>query len=179
MVTRLDNLTAVGCQSPISFFMTRLSGHLGIIAVGKIKEKHWSAAQNDYLQRLNRYTTAKIIEVKDVVGRSIPDDVAMQKEGVQLLDSASAYQRKILLSPTGKLMTSEVLARFLRKEVEEYGRIAFLIGGPLGFSPDTLATADEQISLSPLTFTHEMARVTLLEQLYRACTILAGEQYHK
>ncbi len=159
--------------------MTRLSGHLGIIAVGKIKEKHWRAAQEDYLKRLNRYTTAQVIEVKDVVGRSIPDEVAMEKEGAQLLGSAEAYQRKILLAPTGKLMTSEALVRFLRKEVVEYGRIAFLIGGPLGFSPDVITASDAQISLSPLTFTHEMARVTLLEQLYRACTILAGEQYHK
>lgn len=157
----------------------KLSGHLGIIAVGKIKEKHWRVAQADFLQRLNRYTTAQVVEVKDVVGRSIPDAVAMEKEGVQLLSSAQAYQRRILLSPEGKLMTSEALARFLQKEVVDYGRIAFLIGGPLGFSPEVIAAADEQISLSPLTFTHEMARVTLLEQLYRACTILAGEQYHK
>ncbi len=159
--------------------MTRLSGHLGIIAVGKLKEKHWRVAQDEYVQRLNRYTSAKIIEVKDVAGRSIPDGVGMQKEGGQLLSSASAYQRKILLSPTGKLMRSEGLARLLRKEVQEYGRIAFLIGGPMGFSPEVVAQADMQISLSPLTFTHEMARVLLLEQLYRACTILAGEKYHK
>ncbi len=159
--------------------MAKLSGHLGIIAVGKIKEKHWRAAQAEYVKRLGRYTTPKVIEVKDVVGRSVPDDVAMQKEGEQLLQNAANYHRRILLTPTGKLMTSEALAKFLRKEVQEYGRIAFLIGGPIGFSPEVVAQADGEISLSPLTFTHEMARVLLLEQLYRACTILAGEKYHK
>ena len=159
--------------------MAKLSGHLGIIAVGKIKEKHWRSAQAEYLKRLGRYTTPKVIEVKDVVGRSVPDDVAMQKEGEQLLQSASSYHRRILLTPTGKLMTSEALARLLRREVQEYGRIAFLIGGPIGFSPEVISQANAEISLSPLTFTHEMARVLLLEQLYRACTILAGEKYHK
>ena len=159
--------------------MTRLNGRLTIATVGKIKNKAWLAAQQDYVKRLGRYTTIELREVKDVVGRSVPDGVAMVREGEQLLAAADTCSRLIALTPTGKLRSSPNLARWLQKRVEVYGRIGFLIGGPLGFSDEVLAACDEQISLSPLTFTHELARVLLLEQLYRACTILAGERYHK
>ncbi|MBK7894571.1 MAG: 23S rRNA (pseudouridine(1915)-N(3))-methyltransferase RlmH [Anaerolineaceae bacterium] len=157
----------------------RLNGRLTLATVGKIKNKAWLAAQNDYVKRLGRYTTLDLIEVKDVVGRSIPDEVALAKEGEQLLQAVADSSRLIALTPTGKLVSSPNLAVWLQNRVEVYGRIAFLIGGPLGFSDDVLAACHEQISLSPLTFTHELARILLLEQLYRACTILAGEQYHK
>ena len=157
----------------------RLNGRLTIATVGKVKNKAWLAAQADYVKRLGHYTTLDLIEVKDVVGRSIPDEVAMAKEGEQLLQAVADSQRLIALTPTGKLRSSPSLATWLQKRVVDYGRIAFLIGGPLGFSDDVLAACHEEISLSPLTFTHELARILLLEQLYRACTILAGEQYHK
>ncbi|MCB8924506.1 MAG: 23S rRNA (pseudouridine(1915)-N(3))-methyltransferase RlmH [Ardenticatenaceae bacterium] len=157
----------------------RLNGRLTIATVGKVKNKAWLAAQADYVKRLGHYTTLDLIEVKDVVGRSIPDEVAMAREGEQLLQAVADSQRLIALTPTGKLRSSPSLATWLQKRVVDYGRIAFLIGGPLGFSDDVLATCHEEISLSPLTFTHELARILLLEQLYRACTILAGEQYHK
>ncbi|MFZ1400013.1 MAG: 23S rRNA (pseudouridine(1915)-N(3))-methyltransferase RlmH [Candidatus Promineifilaceae bacterium] len=157
----------------------RLNGRLTLATVGKIKNKAWLAAQNDYVKRLGRYTTLDLIEVKDVVGRSIPDEVALAKEGEQLLQAVADSSRLIALTPTGKLVSSPNLAVWLQNRVEVYGRIAFLIGGPLGFSDEVLAACHEQISLSPLTFTHELARILLLEQLYRACTILAGEQYHK
>ena len=157
----------------------RLNGRLTIATVGKVKNKAWLAAQDDYVKRLGHYTTLDLIEVRDVVGRSIPDDVAMAKEGEQLLQAVADSQRLIALTPTGKLRSSPSLATWLQKRVVDYGRIAFLIGGPLGFSDEVLAACHEEISLSPLTFTHELARILLLEQLYRACTIVAGEQYHK
>jgi 23S rRNA (pseudouridine1915-N3)-methyltransferase len=157
----------------------RLNGRLTLATVGKIKNKAWLAAQEDYVKRLGHYTTLDLIEVKDVVGRSVPDVVAMAREGEQLLQAAVDSTRLIALTPTGKLRTSPDLAVWLQNRVEVYGRIAFLIGGPLGFTDDVLAACHEEISLSPLTFTHELARILLLEQLYRACTILAGEQYHK
>ena len=159
--------------------MAKLSGQITVTAVGKIKAKHWRAAQDEYLKRLSRYTTIKLVEVKDAVGRGRPDAAALAREGEALLKASAGARRRIALTPTGKLMSSEAFARFARKEVEEYGRVAFLIGGPLGFSPDVLGQCDAQISLSPLTFTHELARVILLEQLYRAATIVAGEKYHK
>jgi 23S rRNA (pseudouridine1915-N3)-methyltransferase len=159
--------------------MSRLNGRLTIATVGKIKNKAWLAAQSDYVKRLERYTTVELVDVKDAVGRSVPDEVALQREGEQLLQAVADCSRLIALTPLGKLYSSPNLAVWLQKRVVDYGRIAFLIGGPLGFSDEVQATCHEQISLSPLTFTHELARVLLLEQLYRACTILAGEQYHK
>ncbi|MCP4421968.1 MAG: 23S rRNA (pseudouridine(1915)-N(3))-methyltransferase RlmH [Chloroflexi bacterium] len=159
--------------------MTRLNGRLIIATVGKTKNRAWLAAQKDYVKRLDRYTHVKLVEVKDVVGRSVPDRVAMIREGEQLLKATANCSRLIALTPTGKLRSSPNLAIWLQKRVEVYGRIGFLIGGPLGFSDEVLAACHEQISLSPLTFTHELARVLLLEQLYRSCTILAGERYHK
>jgi 23S rRNA (pseudouridine1915-N3)-methyltransferase len=159
--------------------MSRLNGRLTIAAVGKIKNRAWLAAQNDYVKRLGRYTSLELVEVKDVVGRSIPDAVAMAREGEQLLQVVADSHRLIALTPMGKLRSSPNLARWLQKRVVDYGRIAFLIGGPLGFSDEVFTACHEQISLSPLTFTHELARILLLEQLYRSCTILAGEQYHK
>ena len=157
----------------------RLNGRLTLAAVGKIKNKAWLSAQNDYVKRLSHYTTVELVEVKDVVGRSVPDEVAIGREGEQLLQAVADSHRLIAVTPTGKLRSSPNFAIWLQKQVVRHGRIAFLIGGPLGFSDDVLAACHEQISLSPLTFTHELARVLLLEQLYRACTILAGEQYHK
>lgn len=159
--------------------MAKLAGQITVTAVGKIKAKHWRAAQEEYLKRLSRYTTVKLVEVKDVVGRGRPDAAALAREGEALLKASASARRRIALTPAGKLMSSEAFARFVQQEVVAYGRIAFLIGGPLGFSPDVLGQCQAQISLSPLTFTHELARVILLEQLYRAATILAGKKYHK
>ena len=159
--------------------MPRLGGRLLVAAVGKIKEKHWQAAQTDYVKRLNRYTDFQLVEVKDAVGRNVPEAVARQREGEQLLPAAGDMNQLIALTPEGQQMSSLELADFLQKEVVAYGRLAFLIGGPFGFSDEVLTSCHLQLSLSPLTFPHEMARIILLEQLYRACTILNNEKYHK
>jgi 23S rRNA (pseudouridine1915-N3)-methyltransferase len=159
--------------------MPRQFGTIDLITVGKMRTKHWLQAQQDYAKRLGFYTTFQLTEVKDAVGRGSPDMVARQKEGELLLKGAAEANHIILLSPEGKQMTSPGLARWLRRRIENNGRLAFLIGGPLGFSDEVFAASHEQIALSPLTFTHEMARVIFMEQLYRAFTIMNGEQYHK
>jgi 23S rRNA (pseudouridine1915-N3)-methyltransferase len=158
-----------------------MSGKIGsitVVAVGKVREKHWQAALAEYEKRLHFYTNFKLVEVKDAVGR-FPDAAAVQREGEQILKAAADSSRLILLSAEGKTMDSPGLAHFLQTQIERYGRLAFLIGGPLGFAAEITAAADEQLSLSRLTFPHELARVVLLEQLYRAFTILNNEQYHK
>jgi 23S rRNA (pseudouridine1915-N3)-methyltransferase len=159
--------------------MPRLGGRLLVAAVGKIKEKHWQAAQTDYVKRIGRYTDFQVVEVKDAVARSVPEAVARQREGEQLLQATADYHRLIALTPIGKQVDSPELADFLQKEVVAYGRLAFLIGGPYGFSDEVLTACHLQLSLSSLTFPHELARIVLLEQLYRACSILNGEKYHK
>ena len=80
---------------------------------------------------------------------------------------------------TGRLMDSATLAAFLQRQIETYGHLAFAIGGPVGLSDAVASACQETLALSPLTFPHELARVILLEQLYRAMTILKGESYHK
>lgn len=159
--------------------MPRQPGHLSVVAVGKIRRSHWKSAQDDYLGRLRRYVKVELVEVRDVVGRGQPDAVAMQQEGEQLLQAAESAHRRIALTPRGKHMTSRQFARFLRQQIEIYGRLAFIIGGPLGLSDEVLAACEDQLSLSALTFPHELARVVLLEQLYRAFTIIHHENYHK
>lgn len=159
--------------------MGRLGGRLLVAAVGKIKARHWQAAQTDYVKRLGYYTGFQLVEVKDAVGRSVPEVVARQREGEQLLSAVADIHRLIALTPGGRQMSSPELADLLQKEVVAYGRLAFLIGGPFGFSDEVVANCHWQLSLSSLTFPHEMARIILLEQLYRACTILNGEKYHK
>ena len=159
--------------------MARTYGRITVAAVGKVRARHWLAAQEEYLKRLNHYTTFELVEVKDAVGRGLADEQAMEREGQLLQQVASGAARTILLDPTGRELTSPQLAKELQGILETSGSVAFLIGGPLGFSPAVTDAAQDSLSLSRLTFTHEMARVICLEQLYRAFTILHGEPYHK
>lgn len=159
--------------------MERLAGHITIATVGKLKSLQYRFIQDDFLKRLGRYTDVQLVEVKDVVGKGLPDDVAMQKEGQALLKATESASRRILLTSTGRLFDSEELAEFVRNQIGVYGRIAFLIGGPVGLSVEVRQNCQEALSLSRLTFPHEIARLLLLEQLYRAGTIIAGESYHK
>ncbi len=153
-------------------------GSIQIAAVGKLKAKHWKAAQDDYAKRLQHYTSFKLTEVRDYYGGSMPATTAIEREGEALLKAASG-SHLVLLSPEGKSYSSEKLASWLRQRIEQHGSLGFMIGGPVGFAPSVESAAKEAISLSAMTFTHEMARVLLMEQIYRGFTILNGEKYHK
>lgn len=159
--------------------MPRAIGRITLVAVGKLRGAHWQAAQDEYRRRLERYTRFELVEVKDMVGRGLPDAVAVQREGEQLLAAAAPAGRIILLDVAGREMSSPELADYVGAQIERYDHAAFLIGGPLGFSEATTAAAHDRIALSRLTLPHELARVVWLEQLYRALTILNGEPYHK
>jgi 23S rRNA (pseudouridine1915-N3)-methyltransferase len=154
-------------------------GAIDLIAVGKLRGQAWQLAQADYVKRLGYYTRLNLNEVKDFVGQSLPEAVAKQREGELLLKAAGAANQIILLTPEGRELSSPELAEFVQRGVEVNGRLAFLIGGPFGFSDEVVRAAGQQLSLSRLTFPHELARVIFLEQLYRAFTILRGESYHK
>ena len=159
--------------------MKKLGGEVRVIAVGRIRKSHWEAAQDDYVGRIGRYTKFRLVEVKDAVGKGMDDATAIQKEGEKLLKASHFASRRIALTPIGIQMTSPELGDYLQRQIQIYGKLAFLIGGPLGFSEEVLTQCEEQISLSSFTFPHELARVIWLEQLYRACTILGNEPYHK
>jgi len=150
-----------------------------VAAVGKLRRREWKTVQADYLQRLQRFTDVRLVEVKDAVGRGYPDAVAVRREGKQLLKVSEAAQRRILLTSDGDEMSSGRLATFVQAQMETYDQVAFLIGGPLGFADEVSKAADSRLSLSRLTFPHELARIVFLEQLYRAFTILRGHKYHK
>jgi 23S rRNA (pseudouridine1915-N3)-methyltransferase len=157
--------------------MARSIGHVTIAAVGRLRERHWQAAQAVYRARLEHYTDFKLVEVRDAAGDSSAAGLA--REGAALLAAAPRGARLILMTPDGRQMSSPELAIFLQGQLETYGHLAFLIGGPLGFDPATAAAAHDRLALSRLTLPHELARVVLLEQLYRAFTIMNGEPYHK
>ena len=154
-------------------------GQITVAAVGRIKRSEWQSAQDDYVKRLKRYTSLSVREVKDSVGRGFPDTVAMQREGEALLKASEKARQRILLSPEGSEMSSKQFARYLKRQIEQHCHLSFLIGGPLGFAPEVESAAQDSISLSRLTFPHELARIVFLEQLYRAFAILRGEPYHK
>jgi 23S rRNA (pseudouridine1915-N3)-methyltransferase len=158
--------------------MIRLPGTLTIAAVGKVRTPHWREAQQDYLDRLDRYADVAMHEVRDAVGR-YPDDIAVQREGESLLAAVDGLSWVVVLDPTGRQADSVRFAHYVREKCSVFNQVGFVIGGPLGLSPDILSRADERLSLSRMTLPHELARIVLLEQLYRAATILNGEQYHK
>lgn len=151
-----------------------------LIAVGKLRGSLWLPAAAEYGSRLRYYVTFDLVEIRDVVGKGPPDTAARMEEGKALAQVIEKGNYVVALDRGGKSFTSEQLAEFLRRQVDSgIRKMDFVIGGPLGLEPKITAAADLRMSLSMMTLPHELARVILLEQLYRAFTILRGEAYHK
>jgi len=133
------------------------------------------------LKRLQSYAQVEWIEVKPVrMTKGRPEEEILHLEGQALIRKRGPKDYLVALDRTGRQYGSEEFAGRLEKvALNAGGGITFMIGGPLGLSGDVLAESDEILSLSTFTFTHEMSRVLLLEQIYRAFTILKGEKYHK
>lgn len=150
-----------------------------IIAVGRLKERHWREAADEYLKRLGPYARVAVTEIAD---RDVTADEqrALEAEGADVLRALPADATVAVLEIGGKARGSEEFARWL-ESLGNAGEpsVAFVIGGAAGLHPDVLARADERISLGPLTLPHQLARVVLLEQLYRAFRIIRGEPYHR
>jgi len=152
---------------------------LTLITVGKCKNTHFQKAAQDYIQRIGHYASLQEIQVKEEKASSNIQEV-MLKEGQRLLQAVPQNAQVIGLDPTGTPYTSDALAQKLSTmAVHGQSRVAFLIGGAFGLSSDVQKRADWCLSLSNMTFPHEMARVILLEQIYRVFTIIRGESYHK
>lgn len=135
----------------------------------------------EYESRAGRYWNLQVKEVGEGArgGHSNPERIRSE-EGRRLLKALTADSRILLLTRAGKGMTSEGLARYLERQRTGAGKdVAFVIGGAWGVSADVEAAATFRLSLSPMTLPHEMARLLLVEQIYRAGTILRGEPYHK
>ena len=150
-----------------------------LIVVGKTSDKHFQAGIDDYVGRLCHYMPFSVTVIPDLkVTRSLSEDQQRQSEGEQTLRLLQASDTVVLLDERGKEMRSVELARWLEQKRQTARRLVFIIGGPYGFSKAVYARADEMLSLSRLTFSHQMVRLVFAEQLYRACTIIKGEPYH-
>lgn len=152
-----------------------------IVAVGKLKERFWTDACAEYLKRLGAYAKVDVKEIADIdPGRAGGIEAARAKEGASILAAIPDHSHAILLAIDGTERTSEGLsARIDKLALGGKSDLTFVIGGSDGVSADVRKRADETLSFGRITLPHNLARVVLLEQLYRACKISRGEPYHK
>ncbi|GAC1351339.1 MAG: 23S rRNA (pseudouridine(1915)-N(3))-methyltransferase RlmH [Polyangiales bacterium] len=140
-----------------------------IVAVGKLKERHYRAAVDDYLARLKHYTTCEEIELKDDLPRVLTQSIRKA-----LLPHAHV----VALTIGSRARSSEEFAAFVEGISHRAIDLSFIIGGADGIPDEVVRAADEEMSLSKMTLPHQLARLVLVEQLYRAMTIRKGEPYH-
>lgn len=151
-----------------------------LIAIGRTNIPFVKEGISEYSRRLARYITFRICELPDIKNSGrIPEERQKEEEGKLLLSNMTQSDTVILLDERGKEFTSVDFASFMEKRMAAGGkRILFVVGGPYGFSEAVYSRADFLLSLSKMTFNHEMARMFFTEQLYRAMTIIKGEPYH-
>ena len=155
-----------------------------ILCVGRMKEKPYRQMADEYRKRLSRYGKFEEIEVPDLAEPAHSSDAlenaVKKREGEQLLARIRPSDYVIALTIEGTMRDSEELSRHLTQlTVQGRSSIVFVIGGSLGLSEEVVQRADEQLSMSRMTFPHQLARVMLYEQVYRAMKIAFGERYHK
>jgi len=147
--------------------------------LGKTTSAYLDSGIKDYARRLERLVPVDIIVLREKVSKSLPDETFKQKEANQLLGHCPDSSFLVALDGGGRMMDSESFAQALT-DWQDRGvkNVYFVIGGHLGLHEEVLARADLVLSLSPMTFTHELTRLILLEQVYRACMIKSGRKYH-
>ena len=155
-----------------------------LLCVGKLKEKFYADAATEYTKRLSRYCKLEIIELPE---ERLPEDpapaqitAALEKEAGRILAKVPKGAKCTALCVEGDTLSSEALAGKLEHwTVGGASQLVFVIGGSFGLHPSVKAAADLRLSMSPMTFPHHLARVMVLEQLYRAFQITKGTKYHK
>lgn len=157
---------------------------INIVCVGKIKEKYLKLGIDEFKKRLSKYCKLEIIELEDEKAPENLSDKEMlmikEKEGNKILSKIKDNSYVIALAIDGKNLSSEELAETINKlGVRGISNITFVIGGSLGLSDEVLSRADYKLSFSKMTFPHQLMRLILLEQVYRAYRINNGEPYHK
>ncbi len=156
---------------------------INIICIGKLKEKYWLDATAEYMKRLGPYCDIKIQELKEErlpAGASAADErKVIEAEGKSILGRTGRGSYIIALDMRGRELDSEQIAAKLNGLKLNYSTVDFIIGGSLGLSDEVRCAADFLLSFGRITLPHQLARVVLLEQIYRACRINAGETYHK
>lgn len=150
-----------------------------LILVGKTTNKHFVACINDYVERIGHYMPFSITTIPELKNaKSLSEDQQKEREGELIMKQLQASDTVVLLDEHGSQMRSIEFASWLQKMQNSARRLVFVIGGPYGFSPALYQHANQKISLSLMTFSHQMVRLVFTEQIYRACTILKGEPYH-
>jgi len=158
--------------------------NISIITIGKLKEKYLKQGIDEYLKRLTSYAKVEIIELPDEKAPENLSGIEMEqvkeKEGERILSKISDDTHVIALAIEGKMKSSEQLAKDL-DQLATYGKskVAFVIGGSLGLSSAVMKRSNDSLSFSKMTFPHQLMRLILLEQVYRAFRINRGEPYHK
>lgn len=151
-----------------------------LIAVGKTSTDYIERAIAEYVKRVNRYIPMELCVIPDIkAAKGLSEDNQKQREGQAILAALQPGDMVVLLDERGKEFTSREFSTMIeRRMVQGLKRLVFVIGGPYGFSKEVYSRADDKLSLSRMTFTHEMVRLFFTEQLYRAMTIMRGEPYH-
>lgn len=150
-----------------------------LIMVGKTVDKLYTKGIGDYQERIGHYMPFNITVIPALKNtKSLSEDQQKQAEGELILRLIQPSDTVVLLDEHGAERTSMEMATWLTRKQQTARRLVFIIGGPYGFSADVYGRADEKISLSRMTFSHQMVRLIFTEQLYRACTIIRGESYH-
>ena len=155
-----------------------------LICVGKMREKYYTEAFAEYAKRLQAYCRLELLEIAEQRLPDRPSDreiaAALEREGQEILKAVPADAYTVALCVEGRQMPSEGMAALIA-ERESSGRpkLCFVIGGSFGLAPSVKARADRRLSMSQMTFPHHLARVMLIEQIYRGFKINEGSQYHK
>ena len=151
-----------------------------LLVVGRTVEQHFITAINDYIQRTRRYLSFDMEVIPELKNtKSLSMDVQKEKEGELILKALQPGDVVVLLDEGGKEMRSIEFADYMKRKMNTVNkRLVFVIGGPYGFSPKVYQAAHEKMSLSKMTFSHQMVRLIFVEQLYRAMNILNGGPYH-
>lgn len=157
--------------------------HITLIVVGKLKERFWTDACNEYIKRLGAFCKIQEIEVEESRLPQNPKaaqiDQALKVEGENILAKIPPKAKVIALCIEGEMLSSETFSTQLSRLCNETSDIALIIGGSHGLSEAVKKIAVRRLSISPMTFPHQLCRVLLLEQLYRGFSIQAGNKYHK
>lgn len=150
-----------------------------LLLVGKTVDKHFIAGINDYAERISHYMPFEIVTIPELKNtKNLSEEQQKTMEGELILKQLQSSDTVVLMDEHGKEFTSMEYARWLEQKRNTARRLVIVIGGPYGFSPKVYERANEKISLSRMTFSHQMVRLIMTEQIYRACTIIKGEPYH-
>jgi len=150
-----------------------------LILVGKTTDRHFQAGIADYVGRISHYMPFDLVTIPELKNtKSLTEEQQKVAEGELIMRQLQTGDTVVLLDEHGRELRSVEFARWLEQKRNTTRRLVFVIGGPYGFSEAVYARANEQLSLSKMTFSHQMVRLVFTEQVYRACTIIRGEPYH-